>query len=55
VSKYSASNRPPKAFGFRQAFDIDRLSDFADGKAGRHHKAFSGQWEMPQWREHTGV
>jgi hypothetical protein len=34
-----------------QAFDIDRYSTFADGKAGRHHKAFSGQWEMPQSRE----
>src|SRR3981081_2744717 len=44
-SKCIASNRPPKAQGFRQAFDIDRVSKFADGKVERHHKAFSGEVE----------
>jgi hypothetical protein len=29
--------------------------EFADGKAARHHKAFSGQWEMPEWRSDMDV
>jgi hypothetical protein len=32
--------------GARQAFDIERLSDFADDKAARHHKAFWGEVEI---------
>jgi hypothetical protein len=49
--KYTASNRPPKAEGNCQAFDIRRYSTFADGKARRHHKAFLDEGEMPQWRK----
>jgi len=29
-----------------QAFDIKRLSNFADDKAARHHKAFWGEVEI---------
>jgi hypothetical protein len=32
--------------GARQAFDIERLSNFADDKAARHHKAFWGEVEI---------
>jgi hypothetical protein len=37
---------PSKALGARQAFDIEGLSNFADDKAARHHKAFSGEVEI---------
>jgi hypothetical protein len=36
---------PSKGRGFRQAFDIYELYNFADDKVARHHKAFSGQGE----------
>jgi hypothetical protein len=37
---------PSKALSARQAFDIEGLSNFADDKAARHHKAFSGEVEI---------
>jgi len=37
---------PSKALGARQVFDIEGLSNFADDKAARHHKAFSGEVEI---------
>jgi hypothetical protein len=37
---------PSKALGARQVFDIEGLSNFADGKAARHHRAFSDEVEI---------
>src|SRR5712692_3595037 len=46
---------PSKGLGARQTFDIIGLYNFADDKAARHHKAFSGEGEigiLPSWRDH---
>ena len=45
ASKYTASNRPPKASDFRQAFDTFELSNFAGGQVERHHKVFWAEVE----------
>ena len=55
ASKYTASNRPPKASGYRQAFDIDELSNLAGGEVARHHKAFWGEGEMPKGLKITAI
>jgi hypothetical protein len=46
VSKYSASNHPPKAQALCQAFDIDHELDFAKREAWRHHNGFWDEGEM---------
>jgi hypothetical protein len=46
VSKYSASNHPPKAQALCQAFDIDHVLDFAKREASGTIKRFAakGKW-----------
>jgi hypothetical protein len=42
---------PSKGRALSQAFDIDKLFNFAGAEVARHHRAFSQRWEIPLRRK----